>query len=196
MVKGGVEMVCITTETQRMIIDAFFQVAYDNPDKKITVEMISRYAGMTRENIYHNHFKGIKEIIEKIHFLLDIELSNKFKKLVKSEEPDILEFFCKDLLQFFYEKKDWLKVLYGTTVDPSWQNFIQERYSPYIEEYLDKFGKDNLISNYFLAQVIVQEFVSIISIWITDKQPEPPSLFIRKFIFIINQSPVDLLRVE
>lgn len=48
-------MVTIITETQMKIIDAFFQVVAEHPNQKVTVEMVSRQAGMSRENLYRNH---------------------------------------------------------------------------------------------------------------------------------------------
>lgn len=183
----------ITTETQKKIIDAFFMVASNYPNKKITVEMIGQQAGMSRENIYHNHFRGIKEIIEKIHLLVDEELYNKFQRFVYDENTNLLNFLTHHVLPFLYEKREWLKILYGTQIDPEWEYFLESRYAPLINNYLDKIGKKDIIPNHFLSQIFVKEFMAIISVWLTDNNPEPPSLFIKKFIYILSQSPTDMI---
>lgn len=181
------------TGTQLKIIDAFFKVVLDHPDQKITVEMISKQAGMTRENIYHNHFRGTKEIIEKIHDIIDRDICFKFQNFIDSDDTNIGDFLSQVMIPSLYQKKEWLKVLYGTNIDPLWPDFLQSRYAPLVEAHLDKIGKNDLISNFFLSQIIVKEFIAIVSVWLTDNNPEPPSLFKEKFIHILQQSPLELL---
>lgn len=183
----------ITSDSQKRLIEAFFRVAEEHPEQKITFAMIAERAGMSRENAYRNHFRGIPEIIKRIHFLIDNDISTEFEKFTASDDTDILRFIGKSILPFLYDKKDWLRVLYGTNVDSEWFTFLQQRYVPLVTIYLDKIEKNDVIPNTLLSQLIVKNFLSIISVWLTDNNPEPPSLFIKKFIHLLQQSPADMM---
>lgn len=189
-------MTIITTKTQKQIIEAFLNLASNSQNQKITVDMIAKKMGMSRENIYHNHFKGIKDIIERIHFLTDAEIFCKFQSYVDTDSSNISSFLSKQLLPNLYEKKEWLKILYGTNVDPNWINFIESRYIPLVNRYLDSIDKKDIIPNALLSQIIVKEVIAIISVWLTDDEPEPPEVFIKKFLHVISQSPGDMLTQE
>lgn len=186
-------MVIITTETQKKIIEAFLILASTSSNKKITVEMIGHEIGMSRENIYRNHFRGIKEIIERIHYLIDEEIFSKFQEFVDSGNSNITGFLAEQILPILYEKKEWLKVLYGTNTDPDWTFFLETKYVPLITNFLEKIEKKDVIPNFLLAQIIVKEFIALVSVWLTDNNPEPPELFIKKFLHIMSQSPKNML---
>ncbi|CAM3102791.1 TetR/AcrR family transcriptional regulator [Lactococcus hircilactis] len=182
----------VTSDSQRQLIEAFFRVAKEYPEQKMTFAMVAKRAGMSRENAYRNHFRGIPEIIERIHFLIDNEIRTDFEKFISSEDPDISKFFS-TILPFLYEKQEWLRVLFNSYIDPNWLMFLQQKYIPLFTDYLDKLGKVDVFSNAFLSQIVVKEFLSIISTWLSTDSPEPPALFVKKFIHLLQQSPIDML---
>lgn len=183
----------IITDSQRKIIDAFFLIAKEQPNQRITFQMLADQSGMRRESIYRYHFSNLEELIEKVHDIIDNEISSAFEEFVNNGDLNLLKFLSYLVLPCLYEKKDWLKILYGTNVDPGWSNFLEERYFPLIECYLNKKGKNDIIPNFFLSKVIVKEFLAIVAVWLTDDNPEPASLFQRKFVHIFQQSPAAML---
>lgn len=67
-------------------------------------------------------------------------------------------FLSHEILPLLYEKRDWLQILYGTILDPKWGKFLERKYAPLIEKYLDNIEKEYIISNSFLALLVVKEF--------------------------------------
>lgn len=186
-------MILITTETQKKIIEASFQVAKEHPNQQITIKMICEKVGMSRENFYRYHFHDFNEILEKIHFLANDEINQLFVKFINSENPDILDFLRQSMIPFLYDKKEWLKILFETKLDLEWMKFLHKEYTPLVQSYLDNIEKKGPIPNLYLAQIIVKEFFAIISTWLTDNSPEPPELFMEKFLYIVEQSPAALM---
>ncbi len=184
----------IITDTQRKIIDAFFLAAKEHPRRKeMTMQLIADRAGMNKATIYKYHFSSVDEIIEKIHFLVDKDIGNAFENFITSDRSDFTSFMTDNMLPHLYDNKDWLKILYGTNIDPDWLDFLVNKYSPMVEKYLNKIEKNEVIPNFYLSQVVVKEFISIISVWLTDDTPEPVSLFKRKFLGILQLSLTNIL---
>ncbi|MFK4935934.1 hypothetical protein ACI1UF_06300 [Lactococcus garvieae] len=73
---------------------------------------------------------------------------------------------------------------------------MQEKYSPVVEAYLNKIGKKEIFSNAYLANILLKEFLSILSTWLTDDIPEPVSLFQKKFLYLLSLSPADIANVK
>lgn len=55
-------------DTRHKVINTFFELALENPDKiTFTVSDIAHQAGLTRQAIYRKHFKSFQEIINYVH---------------------------------------------------------------------------------------------------------------------------------
>lgn len=187
-------MIILTSDKQRLIIDAYFRILQENPEmKEVPIKLLAAKSGMTRESLYRYHFKNMDEIKERICLLADEELEAQTKKVFSNASLDLVVFLNKALLPYLYDKRDWLKVLYGTNLAATWQSYLLKKYTPIVETHLDKVGKKDIVPNRFLASIIVKEFLAIISTWITDPNPEPASLFIKKFLHILKSSPYALL---
>lgn len=183
----------ITTKTQEQIICAFIELSLEAPNNKVTIKMIGDRIGMSRENIYHHHFRGIEAIIERIHLVIDDDLYTSFSLYLKQENPDIVNFFREEMIPYLYLKKDWLKALYGTCADSNWLNFLENRYAPLVKIFLENNEKNFFNDTLFLSQIIIKHFISIISVWLTAECPESPSTFSKKFDLLVHQSPASLV---
>lgn len=186
-------MPIVDTEKRRKILDAFFQLAKENPSQNITLDMIAKKVKMRRESIYKYHFDNKGEMIDMIRHLVDEEIYSEFKKYISKNKFNISTFLEEVILPTLYEKRDWLKVLFQTNLDSDWQRFLIGRYCPLIENYLNKMGKKEILSNNFLARLVVKKFLNIVATWLTEEHPEPVSLFKEKFVYIYNLSLSDIL---
>ena len=187
----------ITTEGQKKIIAAFFEVAATVGDTdKITIKMIADQVGIRRESIYKYHFRNIDEIINHIHNLIDKEVFERFKYHTIDKGGDAVWFLTYEFLPVLYEKREWLKILYSTKVDPSWMEFLVNRYVPIIKEYLDLNNKNEPIHNLYLSKIVVKEFLSIVSTWLTHDEPESLASFQKKFLYLLKLSPYSILSQE
>ena len=135
----------LISDRQRQIIDAFFLVVEEGSEpKKITVDMIAKKAGISRQSIYDKHFSNIGEIIDKIHALVSEECEVRMQKFFsdgyRDYNDDFFKFFEQEILPLLYEKRDWLKILYSKVLDSSWADYAHKVYTPYIELYIKKTG--------------------------------------------------------
>lgn len=184
----------ITTDNQQRVIDAFFLIAKENPDiKKISLQTVASRLGIRRESIHKYCFRTPDEILERAHYLIDKKIEESFNIFINKRHHDFALFLSQEILPLLYEKKDWLQVLYNTNLDPRWNEFLENKYAPLIEKHLNNIGKEYIIPNNFLALLIVKEFLAITSTWLKDTNPEPASLFQKKFLKVFNSSPNDLL---
>ena len=184
----------ITTDNQQRVIDTFFLIAKETPDvNKISLQMIASRLGIRRESIYKYCFRTPDEILERAHYLIDKKIEEKVTEVVSGKHNDFAIFLSHEILPLLYEKKDWLQILYNTCLDPKWGKFLEKKYAPLIERYLDNIGKEYIIPNNFLALLVVKEFFAIVSTWLKDPNPEPTSLFQKKFLQVFNSSPNELL---
>ena len=182
------------TERQQQIIDAFFLVAQENPDlKQITLKRVAEKAGMRRQSIYGRHFNSVEDIITTIHNLIDNQIVEKMHHFVLTSDDDPITYFSKEILPILYEKRDWLKILYGTVIDNSWILFLQAKYTPILKLYLQKKGNNSGLSDDFLCSLIVSKVIAILGNWLTSDNPEPASLFREKFMHILTTPTISLL---
>lgn len=188
----------ITTPTQLKIINAFFELADEKPEATISLQMIADKVGISRGSITRYHFKNIPGLLNHIHGLIDNEIREQFERMVHSSDSwsDLLIFFNQEMIPYLFSRKHWLKPLYNTYQDPKWLAYLEHEYAPIIEMYLWKVGKKDIIPNEFLAKFVVKQFLSIVSIWLSDEEAEKPEDFQEKFIHALDISISDILKAN
>ncbi len=191
----------IISDRQRQIIDAYLIIVseMDEP-KKITMDMIAERVGIRRQSIYEKHFSNITEIIETIYRLTseecELKMQEFFNETCENYNGEFFTFFEQEILPLLYGKRDWLKTLYSAALDTSWADFAQKVYSPYIELYLVKTGNCTGFPDDFICSLITRQVIAIVANWITSNNPEPASLFQKKFDYLIKTSTYDLLQIK
>lgn len=185
----------IISDTQQRIIDSFFILARDsNSLKEITMADIAEKAGIRRQNIYKKHFSNKKDIIDTIHNLINWECEQKFEEFINNKnQTDLISFYADNILPILYDKRDYLKILYGTEADSEWMFFLHKQYTPIVKKCL-KSQQERLGSQIeFISELIVRQVISVIANWLTSEQPDPPSLFKKILITYLSTSTSDLL---
>ena len=182
----------LITDSQRLIIDAFFLAVQEHPDAKhITTKMIAKKAGISRQNVY-KHFRNLEELIILVHRLIDEPCVEKLKEFRVDKEKDLVKFFAHEVLPLLYEKRDWLKLLYEKAFDPNWTYYIKAKYQPVLEPYLKKSENKIGFSNEVLFDLIAKQVLAVIIVWLTSENPEPASIFEKKFIALLS-TPTSVL---
>ncbi|ETD05615.1 TetR/AcrR family transcriptional regulator [Lactococcus formosensis] len=192
----------IINDTQLKIIDAFFVLTNESTSlHDITMQLIADKAGIRRQNIYKNHFNGIQDIIKTVHLLIDRDCKSKIKSFIISENnQELPTFIAEEILPLLYARRDWLKPLYNSSIDPDWIPFLREQYYPLIKMYygnkIENISSSLNICPEFLYKLVIDNILSIISGWITSDFPDPPSIFRDKFIRLSSLSLDDLLNID
>jgi AcrR family transcriptional regulator len=187
----------VTTENQTKVIEALLRIAQENPkNKRITVTEVAKRAGMTRTSFYKYNFDDMESILTRMHDILDGEIYRGFNAIITGKIRDdqpLLKFLNDTVLPTLYDQRAWLKTIYTTNVDLGWERYLQDKYAPLIETYLDKIGKKLPIENHYIGLIVIKEFLALVSTWITDDNPEPASLFKEKFMGALQTSPYAFL---
>lgn len=116
-------------QTREKIIDAFFELAQNNPEKnKFTISEIAQQAGISRQAIYQKHFKNFQEIIDYIHEILDKQIYQIYANYDITKDGNPFIYVADNVLPVIYEGKEWIACLYISAIDPSFEQFIVSTY--------------------------------------------------------------------
>jgi hypothetical protein len=182
------------SETQLKIIEAFFILAENSATpRKISMQMIADKAGINRQNIYKNHFCSIDDLLDAAHRVIDHDCEKKLKSFTSVKKQDLIIYFSKEILPILYQKRNWLRVLYKYSADSNWMQFLEYQYKPIIKEYLKSSSHNMEISDEFRCNLILRQFLAVISSWMLCDHPEPPYLFQSTFVQLLSTSSYDLL---
>lgn len=116
--------------TREKIIDAFFELALENPQKSnFTISEIALKAGISRQTIYQKHFRNFNEIILYVHELIDKEIHQVFNDYDASSNINPLDYVAENVLPVIWQERRWIKCLYTTNIDPNFEDFIVSTYT-------------------------------------------------------------------
>jgi hypothetical protein len=184
--------------TELKIMEAYIRASRKNAkENELSISAVAKEAGLSRETIYHKYFPGgLVEFQDAINITICREIEEAlldYSFNSNEGKEDILFFLNKKILPLLYKRQDWLKVMFSTGFNAKWNAHLLRTFSPIVKRYLDRKGKEGSIPNFYLSQLIVREFIAVISTWITDDNAEPPVVFREKFLYILQSSIYDLL---
>ncbi|MCY7184323.1 TetR/AcrR family transcriptional regulator [Streptococcus gallolyticus] len=173
--------------TREKIIDAFFALASENPEKSnFTISEIASKAGISRQAIYQKHFKNFNEIILYVHNLIDKEICQVFNNYNPSSNINPLDYIGENVLPAIWKERQWIRCLYTTNIDPNFEGFIVSTYTKWgASNIVPKEGQFNL-SNEEVVQLVTSLTVVVIKNWITQDNPSPPKQFKGEFLRLIR----------
>lgn len=67
------------SDKQIELIEIFFHLANKNPNQKMSIKVLASHFGMTRESVHRYYISNMDELFEKIHYLVDHEISEAFE---------------------------------------------------------------------------------------------------------------------
>ncbi len=186
--------------THENIITAFFRIAHRNPNKEeISLSEIADEAGITRQDIYAKHFSCVSEIKKEIYQSIDDQIYYHFIEALEkhSAQKNIYEIICIAIIPEIYEKRNWIKILYSSRIDSQWESFLKKRYiNLFSKYYADRLHTNTTMSLEESSDIICQYILSLFSIWLTSDLPDPPSVFEKKFLAILQIPPINLATIS
>ena len=174
--------------TRDRILDAFFELADKQPDRlRFTFTEIAKEAGLSRQAIYKRHFNNTTEIIEYIRQdMVKQAFAPNWNSNNAEADLDPFTFLAQTILPAIYEQRQRIKILYTSSVDPLWSDFITASYKDWIEQNLNldhqKLGIPEDLANQLLAGWIS----SLIKNWITQDDPVPCKQFSKTFLNLVS----------
>lgn len=182
--------------TREKILEAFFELAMENPQKShFSLAEIAQKAGISRQAIYKRHFNGNYEILDYIHKELDAEFQLIFQGYDKKVYPDPFVFFAEVVIPILYTHRRQISCLFKTAADPYWRDFLRNTYGQWIEQHITiDYQKLNIPKE--KAQVLVGGILIFIEIWITQPEPTPPEQFSETFLNLIHFPLTDYVRFK
>lgn len=184
-------------QTREKIIDAFFELAQNNPEKnKFTISEIAQQAGISRQAIYQKHFKNFQEIIDYIHEILDKQIYQIYANYDITKDGNPFIYVADNVLPVIYEGKEWIACLYISAIDPSFEQFIVSTYTKWGVENVHPQSEKFHLPDDVLTQLIVEQTMVIIKNWTIQENPTPPDEFKDDFLRLINSPLSTYLNVD
>ena len=184
--------------THENIINAVFRIASKYPKKNnISLTEIAKEVNITRQAIYIKHFSCVDDIFEEIHSIIDDDIFSNFcDALQNNNGKSIYSIIADELIPSIYEHRDWLKILYTTSIDSGWRSFLKSKYVEITMTISDSTVNQELLSTEKTLNVMCEDIMAIISNWISDDFPTPPSIFKDEFLTIMNTPPNKLIDIK
>ncbi len=179
------------------IIDAFFELAINNPEKNsFTMTEIARQAGLSRQAIYRKHFKNFQEIIDYVHAMIDEQIHQVYNNYDITKDGNPFNYVADNVLPIIYGRRKWISCLYTSAIDPSFEQFIVSTYTKWGMENVHPESKKFHLPDDVLTQLIVEQTMVIIKNWIIQENPTPPNEFKDDFLKLINSPLYDYLTID
>lgn len=187
----------MTKCTRERIINAFFELAINNPEKTtFTMSEIARQTGLTRQAIYRKHFRSLQEIIDYVHTLIDKQIHQVYSDYDMTTDGNPFNYVADNVLPVIYEGRTWITCLYTSAIDSSFEQFIVSTYTKWGMENVHPQSEKFHLPDDVLTQLIVEQTMVIIKNWIIQENPTPPDEFKDDFLRLINAPLSTYLKVD
>lgn len=184
-------------QTREKIINAFFELAQNNPEKtNFTISEIAQQAGISRQAIYQKHFKNFQEIIDYIHKILDKQIYQIYANYDMTTDGNPFDYVADNVLHVIYEGRKWIKCLYTSSIDPTFEQFIVFTYTKWGMKNIQPQSETFHLPDDVLTQLIVEQTMVIIKNWIIQENPTPPDEFKDDFLRLIKAPLYDYLTID
>ena len=181
--------------SREAIVNAVFRIARKNPNQReITMAEIAKEAGISRQAIYQKQFSNVEEIFDYIHRSMTDEVFEVFKtSITNPKNHSIYEAVAKDIIPSVYQKRDQAYVFYHTSLDTGIFTFLEEHYIDLLEYATIDITNRGPFSNKSMMRIVINYIFSIVGEWIAEDFPDPPEVFAKKFLDLMESSPKDLI---
>ena len=174
---------------QQKILDAFYDLAMQNPNEaNLSMSDLAKKAGISRQAIYKHHFNSVDDIIESIHESIDKPIYEMFLEYDTLENKDPFLFIADNIFPILYENRKWLKMLYSSSTDPHWTNYLKKIYTKWALENIKPNQSLVDLPDDFIISLLVHYVIANIEVWITQENPLPPQIFKEKFLTLVHTS--------
>jgi AcrR family transcriptional regulator len=180
--------------THKNIINAFFRLAAKHPGRnKISLAEVANEANISKQAIYQKYYASIDDLIDDIHERLTVEIQRELAKYSPEDGIPMLKVLSEVVLPIVYKHRVEFKILYSASADPHWLSFVEEHYYNWTSLYLNKDTKVFGVSHQFLHSYVTKQVVNLIVLWLAEDVPDPPEVFARTFLKLMNCSIAEIM---
>lgn len=181
-------------DTRENIIDAFFRLAEKNPTlSQITIAQVAEEANISKQTIYRKHYSSTQDIISDMHRLVDEQILKELTHHPITKGTSPFKIISEVALPIVYEHRNWLKVLYNTSIDGAWMNFLTDNLNEWALLALQGAGQRVGIPQEMLCKIVIKHSTTIISEWISEELPIHPTTFSKIYLNLVQLSLNDLV---
>lgn len=179
-------------DTRRIIMNAVLRLAQKDPDKiHFTLTEIATEARISRQAIYQKHYQNVDDIIQDIHIQIATEARKKLIQYGPSCGKSPFHIIADEMLPVLYEHREWLRVIYTTSLYPGWLKYLEKSYRPWLTPFLiDKCSEADLE---IVTEILIGYVLNMFIVWLKQPVPIPPDAFREQFFNLIKMAPYDYI---
>ncbi len=175
--------------TDKLLIDAFWQLFNDVPLEKITVKMISEKAGFNRTTFYE-YFPDITTLIKKAEDELVKELQSimieRLAPGLKNVDESVI---TKTIVEVFDLLGDKICALIGENGDPAFQDRLEKQLIPFMNRMI---GRDFGVYSEYVATFANAAFVSVLRQWVKNKRNIEQDKLVSMLFLLIGKGTIGM----
>lgn len=190
--------------TERKIKAAFIYLVNEKGLSHITVKDITEAANINRSTFYKHfidkphlvdHYE--KQFFEHVNKMLKVKDTSQISE--QSIEEMQLQLYSKinKIIEYIYDELELAKALIGPNGDPYFEEKIKELLRNILNSDIELIKGNINVKNYipedYAHEVVISELISVIKLWLTKTNPEPPQKISEIIIKTRYLSPHELL---
>lgn len=177
-------------ETRQVIIDALFRLAQRSPERtSFTLTEIASEANLSRQAIYQKHYRNVEDIIEDIYSQIATRTREKLTQLPPTPGVSPFKLLADELIPALYEKRDWLRIIYTSSLYTGWFQRLQGNYYHWLKPFVVDSCAELQIDSEILLRLLVGYIFDLFVSWLSQPFPLPPEIFKKKFLKLVVLSP-------
>lgn len=173
------------TTTDKKIKAAFIYLVNEKGLNHVTVKDITETANINRSTFYKhfidkpdlvNHYE--KQFFDHVNRMLKVDKTSPITK--QSIQEITLQLYSKinKIVEYIYDELELAKALIGPNGDPFFEEKIKTLLRDILNNDLDVIKHNTEVKYYipedYAQEIVISELISIIKLWLTRINPEPP----------------------
>ena len=190
-------MILLATDIQTNIANALLDLSLEYPSRSdFSMDEIAVRAGMTRQDLYQQHFRSNREIVEYLRQTMGTEINALFQQYNPATGQNPLDYFVNNILPMLYKNRKLIRCFCTTEIDPTWRPFIQKIYLEWGLNNYNTSGNAYHLSDRAMTKLFVKSTMAIVEAWLCQEDPAPIEEFRTDFLRLTKTPIYELLTVK
>lgn len=185
------------SDTRNLIINSLLRLAQRSPDKpKFTLTEIAIEAKISRQAIYQKHYRNVDDIIQDIYQQIATEARVTMVSTPPERGISPFQRIVDDIVPVLYEHREWMKIIYNSSLHLSWATHVESFYRPWLCQYIQNSSSNLNIDKDILLQLLMGQITNLMVAWMSQPVPLSPIAFKQEFLRLVLIAPNDYLDSE